>query len=192
MQTQSKNTCPTNFTNLFFSQISKFYEFQSINIINIPLLALFWGWIHVYSYLGSLEIYHIHVIDWSLWKWFLHIGVIPTASNTVYLQIWRFIISHRYWRIYSRLWSFIDLCSSPPTFQRHERSTTTEHNGIPCYSVRPPTVLEIALGNWVSGNYRNLSEFWRQTAAQLFYDRFRGVFGANSSFATVSEVFWKD
>jgi hypothetical protein len=36
----------------------------------------------------------------------------------------------------------------------------------------------VALGNWLSENYRNLSEFWRQTAAQLFYDRFRGVFGA--------------
>ena len=34
-----------------------------------------------------------------------------------------------------------------------------------------------------------LSEFWRQTAAQLFYDHSRGVFGANSSIATVSEVF---
>ena len=51
--------------------------------------------------------------------------------------------------------------------------------------------LAITLGNWLSENYRNLSEFWRQTAAQLFYDRFRGVFGANSSFAAVSEVFWE-
>jgi hypothetical protein len=48
-----------------------------------------------------------------------------------------------------------------------------------------------ALENWLSENYRNLSEFWRQTAAQLFYDRFRSVFGANMSFAAVSEVFWE-
>ena len=46
------------------------------------------------------------------------------------------------------------------------------------------------LGNCLSENYRNLSEFWRQTAAQLFYDRFRCVFEANSSFAAVSEVYW--
>ena len=47
------------------------------------------------------------------------------------------------------------------------------------------------LGNWLPENNRNLSEFWRQTAAQLFYDRFRGVSGANSSFAAISEVFWE-
>ena len=40
MQTQSKSTGPTNFMNLFFSQVSKFDEFQSLNIINIPLLVL--------------------------------------------------------------------------------------------------------------------------------------------------------
>ena len=60
-----------------------------------------------------------------------HIGVIPTSSTTVYLQV----ISHRYRRIYGRLGSLIDLCGSRPTFQRHQRSMTTEHNGIPCYSV---------------------------------------------------------
>jgi hypothetical protein len=49
----------------------------------------------------------------------------------------------------------------------------------------------MSLGNWLSENYRSLSEFWRQIAAQLFSDRFRGCFGANSSFAAVSEVFWE-
>ena len=50
-------------------------------------------------------------------------------------------------------------------------------------------IYNLTVGNWLSENYRNLSEFWRQTAAQLFYDRFRGVFGAISSFEAVSEVF---
>jgi len=36
-----------------------------------------------------------------------------------------------------------------------------------------------------------IGKLWRQTAAQLFYDRFRGVFGANSSFVAVSEVVWE-
>jgi hypothetical protein len=36
----------------------------------------------------------------------------------------------------------------------------------------------------IIGIYRNFD------GKQLFYDRFRGVFGANSSFAAVSEVFW--
>ena len=39
----------------------------------------------------------------------------------------------------------------------------------------------LALGKRVSENYRNLSEFWRQIAEQLFCDRFGGILGANSS-----------
>jgi len=54
-----------------------------------------------------------------------------------------------------------------------------------------PPILSTITGKLIIGNYRNLSEFRRQTAAQLFYDRFRGVFGANSSFAAVTEVFWE-
>ena len=42
-----------------------------------------------------------------------------------------------------------------------------------------------SLGKRVSENYRNLSEFWRQIAEQLFGDRFRDVFGANSTNSTV-------
>ena len=38
-----------------------------------------------------------------------------------------------------------------------------------------------ALGNWLSENYNG----------KLYYDRFRGVFGASSSFAAISEVFWE-
>ena len=37
------------------------------------------------------------------------------------------------------------------------------------------------LGKRVSENYRNLSEFWRQIAEQLFCDRYRGILGATSS-----------
>ena len=42
-----------------------------------------------------------------------------------------------------------------------------------------------SLGKRISENYRNLSEFGRQFAEQLFDDRFRGVFGANSTNSTV-------
>ena len=42
-----------------------------------------------------------------------------------------------------------------------------------------------SLGKHVSEIYRNLSEFWRQIAEQLFCDRFRVVFGANSTNSTV-------
>ena len=59
MQAQRKHA-----TNLF--KVSKFDEFQSINIINIPLFALFWGWIHVYLYLGPSDIHHVHVIHLDL------------------------------------------------------------------------------------------------------------------------------
>ena len=44
------------------------------------------------------------------------------------------------------------------------------------------------LGKRVSENYLNLSEFWRPIAEQLFSDRFRGFFGANSTNST-STVF---
>ena len=30
--------------------------------------------------------------------------------------------------------------------------------------------LNITLGNWLSEDYRNLSEFWRQTAAVVFWE----------------------
>ena len=113
------------------------------------------------------------------------------------------------------------LCCSrrPNTPSTHSRLTLTsqltQHTAVLCCSRRPSTadwpwscgrivcgsslfnylaywcvVCSVTLGNW-SEKYRNLSEFWLQTAAQLFYDRFRGAFGANSSFATVSEVFWE-
>ena len=62
MQTQSKNT---EFHEFVFSQVSKFDEFQS-NIINIPLFALSWGWIHVYLYLGPSDIHHVHVMHLNL------------------------------------------------------------------------------------------------------------------------------
>ena len=62
MQTQSKNT---EFHEFVFSQVSKFDEFQS-NIINIPLFALSWGWIHVYLYLGPSDIHHVHVMHLDL------------------------------------------------------------------------------------------------------------------------------
>ena len=48
--------------NLFFRQ---FPNFQS-NIINIPLFALLWGWIHVYLYLGPSDIHHVHVMHLDL------------------------------------------------------------------------------------------------------------------------------
>ena len=51
-----------NFMNLFFRQ---FPNFQS-NIINIPLFALLWGWIHVYLYLGPSDIHHVHVMHLDL------------------------------------------------------------------------------------------------------------------------------
>ena len=38
----------------------------------------------------------------------------------------------------------------------------------------------VTLGKRVSENYRNLSEFGRQIAEQLFDDRFKVVFGANT------------
>ena len=37
----------------------------------------------------------------------------------------------------------------------------------------------------VSENYRDLSEFLQQIAEQLFGDRFRGVFSANSTNSTL-------
>jgi len=40
---------------------------------------------------------------------------------------------------------------------------------------------QTTLGKRVSENYRNLSEFWRQIAEQLFCDRFIGILGANRS-----------
>ena len=62
MQTQSNNT---EFHEFVFSQVSKFDEFQS-NIINIPLFALSWGWIHVYLYLVPSDIHHVHVMHLDL------------------------------------------------------------------------------------------------------------------------------
>jgi hypothetical protein len=50
------------------------------------------------------------------------------------------------------------------------------------------TVTKLTLRNWLSENYRNLSEFWRQTAEQLFYDRFRGVFGAESIYSYFAKI----
>jgi hypothetical protein len=62
MLTQSKNT---EFHEFVFSQVSKFDEFQS-NIINVPLFALLWDWIHVYLYLGPSGIHHVHEMHLDL------------------------------------------------------------------------------------------------------------------------------
>ena len=59
MQAQRKNANAANFMNLFFRK----FPFQSLNIINIPLFALLWEWIHVYLYLGPSD---IHVIRLDL------------------------------------------------------------------------------------------------------------------------------
>ena len=48
------------------------------------------------------------------------------------------------------------------------------------------------MGKRVSEKYRNLSEFRRQIAEQLFDDPFRGVFGANSTnFSVFVAIFVK-
>ena len=65
--THSFFPCPRSGTReiCFFASF-QFDEFQSINIINIPLFALLWGWIHVYLYLGPSDIHHVHVIHLDL------------------------------------------------------------------------------------------------------------------------------
>ena len=44
----------------------KFPNLMIVNIIDVPLFALFWVRIHVYLYLGPSEIYSIHVIHLDL------------------------------------------------------------------------------------------------------------------------------